>query len=1250
MTGRLQLIEQRLLGIDSAEFQNLCDLYLLSTEKDILSINRIGSQLGKKKTVKGTPDTFIRLEYNGIVYVEFTTTSKGIVNKIKGDIRKCLNSKITGIPKKDIQIIIIFYNSRLNSKEDQEIFQFAYSKKIALKLIGLDRLALDICLNYQFISKEILGIPFDTGQLLPLKSFIDEYNNKAAQLSTPLDNLFLHRSAELNDISNKLESSDLLIISGSSGVGKTRIAIQFMDMFLSRNKTYSALAVSNKNQDIYEDLKIHLQHNKDYILLIDDANRQLPNLKQILGVFKEVRSSNLKLIITVRDYAKSDIEKECIDFSYDETKLEKFTDPEITELIESDSFKITHSTYQRKIVEIADGNPRLAIMAARLALREQFGFLEGGGERIYELYDYYFKNFIKDFDLFGNNSLIKTLGIISFFYSIDTNDKVLISKVLESFNIAYYDFHDSISELEKRELVEVKFDNVRISEQVMSTYFFYKVFIKDELLTFKTLLFSFFPTHQSRFKDTIIPANNSFGYESVLKKVNSSLDDYLKSISYDEKRSLEFFSLFWFYKPEETLIYFKGKIELLAEPENPVYLTENKGNMPYWSHDSTLDLLDNFFDHNTESFIPALQLAFEFCRKAPDSLPELVKIIKERLVFDEEDHWVDFQRQIKFFNLLYDGLRKKEPHYIETFFAVAETFLKHIYHLIKGGRKLTIRTGYYSIPFCKAIKEFRYKLWMTLFENFKFYPNRVISILGHFNPGFNKANKDILAFDVLMLTEFFERSLEKSTFSHIHLAHKMVDLLDREDLSDRGYRKLKKKFISAEYLCFKKLDMDVVRGRQEYTFKNAEEFRILKEKEIKKSFVFNSPQEFELLHQSIKSAISADPSIKYSIHQSLNTIAEENFLNDNEIGFQFLKSIFMNYPLEMNPLHKPVICIIEKSEDWALRLWKEINSWKHESQLRWQSLFFNCLPDKFANEFYANELVRTFQETQSKWGELGNHSIEKFLTFNRNLVSDILEIVVKKIEGGQNLSLSFHFFENCSSTLSAKLELLSKAYIQQESNYFGTYDYSRKGLRAIIELNPDFLIEYLDSVLTKNNSRFDSHDNLTFIWDIPLKTSLIKIAVNLIIRKMPHGFSIHPLGIFFHNLNKEQNEKAQAFVISYIKKNNKSTNKMSAIFDIIKVSMNHLFEEALLLYLSLNSNVESFKRIQWSGEGGVYHGDAIIGDIRAKKWLVILTMVEKATNQLELLGIISFIKSEIAYYSRYGVSERKQKFINPSVW
>ena len=289
MTGRLQLIEQKLIAIDPAGFQNLCDAYLILREVEYTSLNRTGSQLGKQKTVLGTPDSFMRTFDNKLAYIEYTTQTESKATKIISDIDKCLDPTKTGVNRENVYQIIICFNSRLTIEEEVQIQSFANTKNIRIELIGIDTLALEIISKYMLLSRDFLGIPIDTGQILPFDNFISEYNNKAHQLSTPLDNIFLHREKELAEILNQLQSEDLLIVSGAPGVGKTKICIESIKKFIQQYSNFQAFAISKKDVDIFDDLKIQLKNDKDYILLIDDANRQLSNLSQIIGVYKEIR-------------------------------------------------------------------------------------------------------------------------------------------------------------------------------------------------------------------------------------------------------------------------------------------------------------------------------------------------------------------------------------------------------------------------------------------------------------------------------------------------------------------------------------------------------------------------------------------------------------------------------------------------------------------------------------------------------------------------------------------------------------------------------------------------------------------------------------------------------------------------------------------------------------------------------------------------------------------------------------------------
>jgi hypothetical protein len=84
--SRLQTIENRLKEINGTVFQELCDSYLTIRDNNYLAISRTGSQTGKQKTTKGTPDTFFQLPNGNFLYCEITTDTS-TKNKLANDIK-----------------------------------------------------------------------------------------------------------------------------------------------------------------------------------------------------------------------------------------------------------------------------------------------------------------------------------------------------------------------------------------------------------------------------------------------------------------------------------------------------------------------------------------------------------------------------------------------------------------------------------------------------------------------------------------------------------------------------------------------------------------------------------------------------------------------------------------------------------------------------------------------------------------------------------------------------------------------------------------------------------------------------------------------------------------------------------------------------------------------------------------------------------------------------------------------------------
>lgn len=90
-------------------------------------------------------------------------------------------------------------------------------------------------------------------------------------------------------------------MSGSAGVGKTKLGIEICNLWCNQNSTFSSKFISPKSGRLNTEIYAHFENNTDYIVLVDDAFR-LDDLEEIF-YFNNRRIKKLKIILTVRDFA-----------------------------------------------------------------------------------------------------------------------------------------------------------------------------------------------------------------------------------------------------------------------------------------------------------------------------------------------------------------------------------------------------------------------------------------------------------------------------------------------------------------------------------------------------------------------------------------------------------------------------------------------------------------------------------------------------------------------------------------------------------------------------------------------------------------------------------------------------------------------------------------------------------------------------------------------------------------------------------
>jgi hypothetical protein len=226
------------------------------------------------------------------------------------------------------------------------------------------------------------------------------------------------------------------------------------------------------------------------------------------------------------------------------------------------------------------------------------------------------------------------------------------------------------------------------------------------------------------------------------------------------------------------------------------------------------------------------------------------------------------------------------------------------------------------------------------------------------------------------------------------------------------------------------------------------------------------------------------------------------------------------------------------------------------------------------------------------------------------------------------------------------VDLLEEAYLQQDAIQ-AHYDFEGKGLIKILSVQPQFLIRYVKSLYAHEKFRNSlEHRDLGFVWKVKDIEHTLLIIFDFAVEQNQYiGILEHFCNSFFKGLNNESKERAVKFISDFIRSNHRDHNKMNLAIDIVRNSLPEHFEMFLLLFLTLNQNVEVFANILWRGSGTSGVGDVILSDIEAAEWRNILSIVEKSEVGIPLIPIKKYLIDRIESCLISGDYERQRRFL-----
>lgn len=1227
----LQEVENAILAMNQAAFQELGDLFLISKDSDYNTFICTGSQFGKQKTTKGTPDTFIHTHDGECIMVEYSTNSTEKEKKLIEDFDKCIRK--VEIEKLKLKYIILFANYKLSNKDIDVIQKYSDSKHVSYQIYDGSRLARELYINHTDLVFRCLGIHVDTGQIVSIDSFIQEYDNAAGAIAAPLSNVFRYREQEIDVIKRGLGEKDFILLHGAPGVGKTKLAIQAITEYCKDNPKYKVYCISYKGGELLTDLTCNINVNNDNIVFVDDINR-ISSFISIIGLYSSIRKGKLKIVMTVRDYALEQAKTMCYPHDCFELQVNLMNSEQISEIVRL-AFGIENKMYLDKISTISKGNPRIAMMAGKLAIEKQN--LRSLND-VSALFDAYYGNIIDTIQYRDKRTLIKCAGIIAFFSPLKIGDNEDLDKILNIFGISSSDFFECIDILNKYEIIDLPQNTyAKVGEQNLCMYLFYISFIKEKALSLGILFECFYLAHYQRFRDNIIPVNNTYGPDTIKEAVCPEIVKYYNYV-HDSKTKYLLLSDYWPYLLDETLAYISEYVYSMQSVSSHDYSFENDDSFYNTSRtDDILVLSSKLFSFVGKEIRSAIELSFEYVRRKPSSASILMRHINEQFMYRHYDNEYSHYRQTELLNYVIEQVEKTDVLCQKILWYISKLFLAiHTNYSGPAVDKNSYCLFQYSVSTHKSILEIRKRIWALIEANYSL--DRFSWLLkSYMSSLWGKENK-LFKCDYPYILEIIKKHMNSKSFEDCLCVQNFIQWAKRNGMSKKDYDYYHKRYNCREYKFYVLVTWDRLRDKEQYDYRDYESYHKYKQLELKNNFVYNTKRSYDsFLAKYVFLTQNDSVENKQNLRLSLDIVVSMAFESNLDLGCYFLRKIirynfhdFLPHNLFANRLNSALN---------AKRILTTILSDDYELKSEWIIKYFECIPVSFLTKNDLTILLDAISGC-SPGTSIYLVNLKKLKILDSNIIDIILIHIYSLNESGKKILLydydSDFIYNECSNR-----DVIQNTYIQQVK-FNRNYDYELKGLLLLLKNNPLFLVDYIISVASEEKE-LDS--NISQIWTIEGIEPAVEEALDILRSKSSYYIyrDAEWVSALFTNIKDgKERDKAKDFLKNQFNKSLGDRNYTEQIVLITRGIYNDLYDIFIRIYIEYIKTPDDFFKIDWLNlRSGIslFGGNTTFGDIEAAKWSSLLSILESNTDP-KVYAIKAHIKHKIVTCQKQAEDER----------
>lgn len=1017
-----------------------------------------------------------------------------------------------------------------------------------------------------------------TKQILKLNEFIDVY--QYSKFATPLDIDLFGRENEKKEIIDKLNVNSFLVVSGKAGIGKTKIVIESIQNY-AKDFDYEIVCIYNRGADLFEDINTFFQGNKKYLIFIDDVNRIHSALDYLLQLYPEkIDNNTIKVIMTVRDYAKEKILNILSGrkFSFDEIIINNLEKNYIEEIIKKD-FKITNPSYIERIQFLSKGNPRLVVMISKIAYEAND---LSSIRDISNVYDIYYKSLSDEVEIFKDIELMKVLAIISFYRNIDRTNEIQTSQIEEIFNIKIDFLWKKVKELNHLEIVDLYEDEVvKITDQILSTYLFYKVVYIENILDIDLFIRKFFLNQNQRLNEVIIPIINSFDSDLVIEKLKIPFNKLKKEYENDSYKKYELIKFFWYLDRTGNLLYLKKLIDNLSEEDI------EKINSDKYTNDKILELIKVFFN-DKENYKKVIELMFYYYEKNTFIIEELVKILENEFGFKRYSYKEDYQIQKFIVEFIVNKIENQnEQIYINLLFDISEYYLKMEFQSYEYEDYETTVLNRFELQETKSLKEFREFIFKSIFSLYETKSKEVLNLLFDYEFTYmditkvENWDKDIL---ISLISEKFVQKNYLESKVVLRLCKLWKDYSIEYDLSLE--ENFKHEYIDIEKIFY--LDYSDFWDDNKDTNQIEE---LIKDKifeYIKNYEIVDFEKLFNILDEIY--TLNYGDNKEYILNKNLS-----NFLmviiNDK---FTDVINLIVSHDYNLNFNEDIIVSRLLKIKG-KNEIENFIKKLSNKFKNRYKFSFYRLLKDEEINDVDAKNLVKLYLENKDfKIVPFYTDFLMKYIKCDKDIILKISKILFEKsnienrflngLEINQNI---IHFFKN-------DLELLKSIYLKIDF-YLTHFDYNSKILNQILDMDDDFILVYLK----QKNEEKSFNKKYKRLWERENYQDIIEKIIDYFFENQDIKIFGSKIKVFFNisergdEVNKLE-EKQLDYLKFFITKNILNSEKIEFIFrNIVSYSIDEQRKLLIKYTVDLDIKFETFKELSLEKSSMSWQGSAV---------------------------------------------------------